>query len=81
MAIPTMIPTTDVWLSSSLNVSGSSSSKLMNTIIPATNARVTAMTVVVKYGIKNNIAIIAPIGSTRPDNVAYQNAFVLLLVA
>lgn len=54
---------------------GSSSSKLMNTIMPATNAKAVLSTKGVMNGNRTKNPMIAPIGSASPERRDQRNAF------
>ena len=64
-----------------LSESGSSSSKLMKTMIPATNANAKLSTNGVMNGDNTKNPMSAPIGSESPESKDHKNAFFLFFVA
>jgi len=79
--MPRSMPEIERWYPPHSQDKGSSSSKLIKTMIPATKARQKYIIVDDRTGISINKARTAPSGSAKPDRKEYKNAFFLLLVA
>ena len=75
ITIPIITPRIETWYPSFWQDRGRSSSKLINTMMPATKAREKDKTAVLRKGININTAMTAPAGSLNPDRKEYQNAF------
>lgn len=73
-AIPRITPINEMWWCPKLSALGSSSSKAMYTIMPATEARHIALTAGDQNGNRNAIPTSAPTGSASPDNMEYRKA-------
>ena len=81
IAIPATTPYMDKCVSSYFLAAGSSSSNEINTIIPATPAKMTPNITGVKNGARIKYATIAPKGSARPENNDNLNALARTPVA
>jgi len=79
--IPVIMPAMAICPSVFSYAKGSSSSKLINTMIPATNASEYARMCGEMNGNRIKIPINAPIGSAMPERNEYVKAFFLLPVA